>query len=45
MQPLRLEPHEIKDDTDLVELSINSLMGMELAQEVQATFKCALDSA
>ncbi|EEA28273.1 hypothetical protein PMAA_030890 [Talaromyces marneffei ATCC 18224] len=44
MQPLRLEPHEIKDDTDLVELSINSLMGMELAQEVQAAFKCALDN-
>lgn len=40
-----LEPDEIKDDSDLVELGIDSLMGMELAREVQTAFKCTLDNA
>lgn len=38
-----LEPDEIKDDSDLVELGIDSLMGMELAREVDSAFNCTLE--
>ncbi|KAI1871383.1 uncharacterized protein JN550_004377 [Neoarthrinium moseri] len=39
-----LEPEEIKDDSDLVELGIDSLMAMELVREVEAAFKCTLEN-
>ncbi|KAJ5634594.1 type I iterative polyketide synthase [Penicillium herquei] len=39
-----LEPEEIKDDSDLVELGIDSLMAMELVREVYAAFKCTLQN-
>lgn len=35
-----LEPEDIKDDTELAEIGIDSLMGMELAREVEVVFKC-----
>ncbi|KAJ5918177.1 Type I Polyketide synthases (Type I PKS) [Penicillium verhagenii] len=34
-----LELHEIKDDSELAELGIDSLMGMEMAHEIEAAFK------
>ena len=34
-----LEPDEIKDDTELADIGIDSLMGMELAREVETVFK------
>ena len=37
-----LEPEDIKDDTELAEIGIDSLMGMELAREVEVVFKCTL---
>lgn len=40
-----LEPEEIQDDSDLVELGIDSLMAMELVREVQAAFNgCTLQN-
>lgn len=39
-----LEPHEIKDDTGFAEIGIDSLMGMELAREIESVFKCPLDA-
>jgi acyl carrier protein/SAM-dependent methyltransferase len=39
-----LEPEEIKDDSDLIELGIDSLMAMELVREVYASFKCTLQN-
>lgn len=39
-----LEPDEIKNDSDLVDIGIDSLMGMELAREVEIAFKCTLDT-
>jgi acyl transferase domain-containing protein/thioester reductase-like protein/acyl carrier protein/SAM-dependent methyltransferase len=39
-----LEPEEIKDDSDLIELGIDSLMAMELVREVDAAFKCTLQN-
>ncbi|KAK6072987.1 beta-ketoacyl synthase domain-containing protein [Seiridium cupressi] len=39
-----LEPEEIKGDSDLIELGIDSLMAMELAREVEAAFKCKLEN-
>ncbi|KFY00088.1 hypothetical protein O988_03530 [Pseudogymnoascus sp. VKM F-3808] len=38
-----LEPEDIKIGSDLVELGIDSLMGMELAREVELLFKCTLE--
>ena len=38
-----LEPEEILGDSGLGDLGIDSLMGMELAREVETTFKCTLD--
>lgn len=40
-----LEPHEINDNSDLVDLGIDSLMGMELAREVEFAFKCSLNTS
>ena len=37
-----LEPEDIKDETELAEIGIDSLMGMELAREVEMVFKCTL---
>lgn len=39
-----LEPHEIKDDVELADIGIDSLMGMEMAREVEETFKCTLST-
>ena len=39
-----LEPEEIKDNSDLIELGIDSLMAMELVREVYASFKCTLQN-
>ncbi|RDW63803.1 conidial yellow pigment biosynthesis polyketide synthase [Coleophoma cylindrospora] len=39
-----LEPEDIKDDSDLIELGIDSLMAMELVREVYASFKCTLEN-
>ncbi|KAL4998839.1 putative polyketide synthase [Aspergillus recurvatus] len=38
-----LEADEIKDDSELADFGIDSLMGMELAREVESVFKCTLD--
>ncbi|KAG8407720.1 putative secondary metabolism biosynthetic enzyme [Metarhizium acridum] len=38
-----VEPHEIELDTEMAELGIDSLMGMEVAREVESVFKCTLD--
>ena len=40
-----LEPDDIKPDSDLVELGIDSLMGMELAREVEIMFKITLETS
>ena len=40
-----LEPDEVKDNSDLIELGIDSLMSMELTREVNAAFQCLLDTA
>ncbi|KAF2198499.1 putative polyketide synthase [Delitschia confertaspora ATCC 74209] len=39
-----LEPEEIKDDSDLVEIGIDSLMAMELVREVEHAFKYTLST-
>jgi acyl transferase domain-containing protein/acyl carrier protein len=38
-----LEPDEIKDGTDLTDIGIDSLMGMEMARDVEREFSCTLD--
>lgn len=38
-----LELNEIQNDSELVDFGIDSLMGMELAREVETVFKCTLD--
>ncbi|KAJ5744672.1 Male sterility NAD-binding [Penicillium manginii] len=38
-----LEPEEIKDDSDLVEIGIDSLMSMELGREIDLAFKTTID--
>ncbi|KAL5355203.1 hypothetical protein BJX96DRAFT_181164 [Aspergillus floccosus] len=38
-----LEPDEVKDDSDLVELGVDSLMSMELAREIDLAFKTTID--
>ncbi|PVH90309.1 hypothetical protein DM02DRAFT_46899 [Periconia macrospinosa] len=38
-----LEPREMRLDAELADLGVDSLMGMELAREVETTFKCTLD--
>ena len=39
-----LEPEDIKDESDLIELGIDSLMAMELVREVDSAFKCTLQN-
>lgn len=39
-----LEPEEVQDDSDLVEIGIDSLMAMELVREVDAAFKVTLQN-
>ena len=36
-----LEPDDIKDEAELADLGIDSLMGMELAREISDVFKCS----
>ncbi|KAI1087105.1 hypothetical protein F5B19DRAFT_476760 [Rostrohypoxylon terebratum] len=38
-----LDPSEFTLDTEMAELGIDSLMGMELAREVSIVFKCTID--
>ncbi|PVH94018.1 putative polyketide synthase [Periconia macrospinosa] len=38
-----VEPEEIKLDTEMADVGIDSLMGMEVACEVESVFKCSLD--
>jgi len=38
-----LEANEINDETGLVDIGIDSLMGMELARDIESVFKCSLD--
>ena len=40
-----LEPHEIKTDTSLPDIGIDSLVGMELTREIEVMFKCKFDTA
>jgi acyl transferase domain-containing protein/SAM-dependent methyltransferase/acyl carrier protein len=37
-------PGEIKNDVELADIGIDSLMGMEMAREIESTFKCTLDN-
>ncbi|KAL2813220.1 hypothetical protein BDW59DRAFT_167582 [Aspergillus cavernicola] len=38
-----LDPEDIKVETGLGDIGIDSLMGMEVAREIENTFKCSLD--
>jgi acyl carrier protein len=38
-----IEPKKIQDNTSLHNLGVDSLMGMEVAQELELTSKCPLD--
>nr|AMJ52084.1 lijE [Ascomycota sp. F53] len=38
-----VEPEEIGLDTEMADVGIDSLMGMEVAREVESVFKCTLD--
>lgn len=40
-----VEPGNINDSTNLPDLGIDSLMGMEVARELELAFKCTLDSS
>ncbi|KAL4905448.1 hypothetical protein BDW74DRAFT_177819 [Aspergillus multicolor] len=40
-----IEPGEMTLDSEMADLGIDSLMGMELAREVESTLKCTLDQA
>ncbi len=40
-----LDTDQIKDDSDLVDIGIDSLMGMELAREIEVAFKCTLETS
>lgn len=37
-----LETEEIKDDVELGDIGIDSLLGMEMAREIEGVFKCSL---
>ena len=37
-----VEPEQIKEHTELADIGIDSLMGMELVSEIERAFKCAL---
>lgn len=38
-----VEPEAIQLDTEMADVGIDSLMGMEVAREVESVFKCSLD--
>lgn len=38
-----IEEHKISDQTSLIDLGIDSLMGMEVARELEILFQCTLD--
>ena len=40
-----LEPEEIRDNSELGDIGIDSLMGMEVAREIEIAFKCNLDQS
>lgn len=40
-----LEPHEIKNDSGLADLGIDSLLGMEMAHEIEAAFDITLPTS
>lgn len=40
-----VEPGQINDSTNLPDLGIDSLMGMEVARELELAFKCTLDAS
>ncbi|KAK2608938.1 hypothetical protein QQS21_002514 [Conoideocrella luteorostrata] len=40
-----LEPSEIKETDSLADIGIDSLMGMEMAREVETTFSCTLEQS
>ena len=40
-----IEPDEIKDNSELGDIGIDSLMGMEVAREIEIAFKCSLDQS
>ncbi|MCJ1316259.1 hypothetical protein MMC15_001580 [Xylographa vitiligo] len=40
-----IEASEMALDSEMADLGIDSLMGMDLAREVESTFKCTLDQA
>ncbi|KAF2729916.1 hypothetical protein EJ04DRAFT_587517 [Polyplosphaeria fusca] len=37
-----LEVNEIKEDVELADIGVDSLMGMEMAREIETSFKCSL---
>ncbi|KAI4716400.1 hypothetical protein E4T48_07381 [Aureobasidium sp. EXF-10727] len=39
-----LESDDVQDDSDLIEIGVDSLMAMELAHEVKVAFKCVLST-
>ncbi|KAH8799818.1 putative polyketide synthase [Xylogone sp. PMI_703] len=39
-----LEIHEIKNDVELADLGIDSLLGMEMANEIESVFECTLST-
>ena len=38
-----LEPEEISENIELADIGIDSLLGMEMAREIEGVFKCTLD--
>ncbi|OTB05891.1 hypothetical protein M426DRAFT_56127 [Hypoxylon sp. CI-4A] len=40
-----IDPSDMSLDSEMAEMGIDSLMGMELAREIENTFKCTLDQA
>lgn len=38
-----LQPHEVEDSTELVDIGLDSLMGMEMAREIEKKFSCSFD--
>ena len=44
-KPSGLGPNEISDNSDLVDIGIDSLMGMELAREIEIAFKYNLETS
>ncbi|GAW13921.1 hypothetical protein ANO14919_033130 [Xylariales sp. No.14919] len=44
-ETIGIEPEEINDSTNLPDLGIDSLMGMEVTRELELAFHCTLDTA